>query len=67
MFGDADSYRAISAVRSDFTKGPWYALSKVVPDQDSLFSLRDDEKRKELKAKLSPGVRDVEPCRQSIQ
>ncbi|OBR06441.1 Cytochrome P450 [Colletotrichum higginsianum IMI 349063] len=55
LFGDADSYRAISAVRSDFTKGPWYALSKVVPDQDSLFSLRDDEKRKELKAKLSPG------------
>ncbi|OHW89593.1 cytochrome p450 [Colletotrichum incanum] len=55
LFADADSYRIISAVRSDFTKGPWYALSKVVPDQDSLFSLRDDEKRKELKAKLSPG------------
>ncbi|GKT56610.1 cytochrome P450 [Colletotrichum tofieldiae] len=55
LFGDADSYRFISAVRSNFTKGPWYALSKVVPDQDSLFSLRDDEKRKELKAKLSPG------------
>ncbi|KAK1977679.1 cytochrome P450 [Colletotrichum cereale] len=55
LFGDADSYRIISAVRSDFVKGPWYALSKVVPDQHSLFSLRDDQERKELKAKLSPG------------
>ncbi|KAK2052135.1 cytochrome P450 [Colletotrichum caudatum] len=55
LFGDADTYRTISAVRSDFVKGPWYALSKVVPDQDSLFSLRDDQERKELKAKLSPG------------
>ncbi|KAF6792341.1 cytochrome p450 [Colletotrichum musicola] len=55
LFGDAESYRAISAVRSNFTKGPWYELSKVVPDTDSLFSMRDDEARKELKAKLSPG------------
>ncbi|KAK2000903.1 cytochrome P450 [Colletotrichum falcatum] len=55
LFGDANSYRIISAVRSDFVKGPWYALSKVVPDQDSLFSLRDDQERKELKAKLIPG------------
>ncbi|EFQ31517.1 cytochrome P450 [Colletotrichum graminicola] len=55
LFGDADSCRIISAVRSDFVKGPWYALSKVVPDQDSLFSLRDDQERKELKSKLSPG------------
>ncbi|GKT44664.1 cytochrome P450 monooxygenase lolP1 [Colletotrichum spaethianum] len=57
LFGDADSYRIIYAVRSDFTKGPWYALSKFVPDQHSLFSLRDDAKRKDLKAKLSPAIR----------
>ncbi|TDZ27753.1 Cytochrome P450 monooxygenase lolP1 [Colletotrichum spinosum] len=55
LFGDADTYRRISAVRSDFTKGPWYQLAKVVPDQHSLFSMRDDEQRRELKAKLSPG------------
>lgn len=59
LFGDADSYRAISAVRSDFTKGPWYELAKVVPDTHSLFSMRDDEARKELKAKLSPGVHPI--------
>ncbi|KAJ0383676.1 hypothetical protein COL922a_010000 [Colletotrichum nupharicola] len=53
LFGDADTYRKISAVRSDFTKGPWYELAKVVPDQHSLFSMRDDEQRKELRAKLS--------------
>ncbi|KAJ5000721.1 Cytochrome P450 monooxygenase lolP1 [Colletotrichum sp. SAR 10_66] len=55
LFGDADTYRRISAVRSDFTKGPWYELAKVVPDQHSLFSMRDDEQRKELRAKLSEG------------
>ncbi|KAK2777617.1 cytochrome p450 [Colletotrichum kahawae] len=55
LFGDADTYRKISAVRSDFTKGPWYELAKVVPDQHSLFSMRDDEQRKDLKAKLSEG------------
>ncbi|KAL0941418.1 cytochrome p450 [Colletotrichum truncatum] len=55
LFGDADTYRKISAVRSDFTKGPWYELSKIVPDQHSLFSMRDDEERKELRAKLTPG------------
>ncbi|KAI8275984.1 Cytochrome P450 monooxygenase lolP1 [Colletotrichum sp. SAR11_57] len=55
LFGDADTYRKISAVRSDFTKGPWYELAKVVPDQHSLFSMRDDEQRKELRAKLSEG------------
>ncbi|KAK1534673.1 cytochrome P450 [Colletotrichum costaricense] len=55
LFGDPDTYRKISAVRSDFTKGPWYALAKVVPDQDSLFSMRDDDLRKEYRAKLSPG------------
>ncbi|KAF5526042.1 Cytochrome P450 monooxygenase lolP1 [Colletotrichum aenigma] len=55
LFGDADTYRKISAVRSDFTKGPWYELAKVVPDQHSLFSMTDDEQRKELGAKLSEG------------
>ncbi|KXH36485.1 cytochrome P450 [Colletotrichum simmondsii] len=55
LFGDPDTYRKISAVRSDFTKGPWYALAKVVPDQDSLFSMRDDDLRKEYRTKLSPG------------
>ncbi|KAF9878749.1 cytochrome p450 [Colletotrichum karsti] len=55
LFGDADTYRQISAVRSDFTKGPWYELAKVVPDTHSLFSMRNDEQRKDLKAKLTPG------------
>ncbi|KAK1706239.1 cytochrome P450 [Colletotrichum lupini] len=55
LLGDPDTYRKMSAVRSDFTKGPWYALAKVVPDQDSLFSMRDDDLRKEYRTKLSPG------------
>ncbi|KAH7316774.1 cytochrome P450 [Stachybotrys elegans] len=55
MFGDADTYRSISGVRSSFTKGPWYELSRMIPDQDSLFSMRDEAGRKELRAKLTPG------------
>ncbi|KAK3934715.1 cytochrome P450, partial [Diplogelasinospora grovesii] len=55
MFGDADTYRRLSSVRSEFTKGPWYKPSRLLPDQDSLFSMRDEEKRRELRAKLTPG------------
>ena len=61
MFGDADTYRKINGVRSDFFKGPWYEPSRVLPDQDSLFSMRDDDLRKELRAKLTPGVRIMLP------
>ncbi|EON98252.1 putative cytochrome p450 protein [Phaeoacremonium minimum UCRPA7] len=57
MFGDADTYRRINGVRSEFIKGPWYEPSRILPDQDSLFSMRDDDLRKDLKAKLAPGVR----------
>ncbi len=59
LFGDAETYRLLSGVRSDFTKGPWYELARILPDQDSLFSMRDDGLRKELKAKLAPGVRSA--------
>ncbi|KEY69824.1 hypothetical protein S7711_08608 [Stachybotrys chartarum IBT 7711] len=55
MFGDPETYRSLSGVRSEFTKGPWYSPSRIVPDQDSLFSMRDDAPRKELRAKLTPG------------
>ncbi|KAH8895795.1 cytochrome P450 [Thozetella sp. PMI_491] len=55
LFGDAETYRKLSSVRSTFTKSPWYEPSRIVPDQDSLFSMRPDAPRKELKAKLAPG------------
>ena len=55
MFGDAETYRSVNGVRSDFTKGPWYEPSRVLRDQDSLFSMRDEKLRKDLKAQLAPG------------
>ena len=56
VFGDADTYRKLSGVRSTFAKGPWYEPARVFPEQDSLFSMTDDNLRKELKAKVAPGV-----------
>ena len=56
MFGDPDTYRHISGVRSSFFKGPFYQTAKVLPDTDSLFSMVDEEGRKELRAQLTPGV-----------
>ncbi len=56
FFGDAETYRKLSGVRSDFFKGPWYRMARVVPGTDSLFSMCDEEERKVLKAKLSPSV-----------
>jgi len=56
LIGDAEEYRRICAVRSQFQKGPWYDAARVVPDQDSIFSMRDEKDRAELKSKLSAGV-----------
>ncbi|KAM0286256.1 hypothetical protein ACHAQH_000984 [Verticillium albo-atrum] len=55
MFADAETYRTVNGVRSEFTKGPWYEPSRVLPDQDSLFSMRDDKLRKDLKGRMAPG------------
>jgi len=56
MFGDAETYRRMSSVRSEFTKGPWYGAAKVTPNQDSLFTSQDEAYRKEVKTKMTPGV-----------
>ena len=55
MFADAETYRNVNGVRSDFIKGPWYEPSRVLPEQDSLFSMRDEGLRKDLKSRLAPG------------
>src|SRR5262245_38628876 len=46
----------MSAVRSPYTKGEFYEFARVIPGEASLFSMRDEERRKVLKAKLAPGV-----------
>ncbi|KAK0609981.1 cytochrome P450 [Bombardia bombarda] len=41
MFGDAETDRRLSSVRSDFTKGPWYEPTKLALETDSIFTLRE--------------------------
>ncbi|KAM7207210.1 Cytochrome P450 [Naviculisporaceae sp. PSN 640] len=55
MFGDPETHRMMSGVRSEFTKGPWYEASRMVPDQDSVFTSLDETWRKATKAKMAPG------------
>jgi hypothetical protein len=59
LVSDAEAFRRISAVRSPYTKGRFYDFGRLVPGQDNLFSMRDEEQRRELRAKLSHGV---SPC-----
>jgi len=56
MFSDAETFRKLSAVRSRYIKGPFYELARVVPGEDHLFSMRDEEKRRLLRTKMAPGV-----------
>ncbi len=44
-------------MRSSYTKSPLFETSRILPDQDSLISMIDEEQHKDLKAKLTPGVR----------
>ncbi|KAM7216621.1 Cytochrome P450 [Rhypophila decipiens] len=55
MIGDPETFRRMSSVRSEFNKGPWYEASRMVPDQDSVFTSRDETWRKATKAKMAPG------------
>jgi len=54
MYGDADIVRTLGAVRSPFTRSPFYSLGKF-SDKDNVFSTRDEAKHTSLKARLSLG------------
>ncbi|KAF6810739.1 cytochrome p450 [Colletotrichum plurivorum] len=60
MFSDPETLKQIAAVRSAYTKGDWYAVGRTTPGEDHLFSLRDEEKRKQLKSKMGPGYSGLE-------
>jgi hypothetical protein len=53
---DPDVLRRMSAVRSGYTKGKFYASGKIVPGVDNVVSLRDPAKHKEMRALMAPGV-----------
>ncbi|PNP58739.1 hypothetical protein THARTR1_01755 [Trichoderma harzianum] len=45
----------MSAVRSSYTKGKFYASGKIVPGVDNVVSLRDPAKHREMRALMAPG------------
>ncbi|TFB02282.1 hypothetical protein CCMA1212_005667 [Trichoderma ghanense] len=52
---DPNVLRRMSAVRSAYTKGKFYASGKIVPGVDNVVSLRDPTKHKEMRALMTPG------------
>lgn len=58
---DPEVLRRMSAVRSAYTKGPFYDAARFVPDVDNVVSMRDEGKHKALRAKMTPAVRHL-PC-----
>lgn len=58
---DPEVLRRMSAVRSGYTKGKFYASGKIVPGVDNVVSLRDPAKHKEMRALMAPGVSQLLP------
>ena len=40
---DPDLLRRMSAVRSPFTRGPWYAALKLHPERENVVSVREEK------------------------
>jgi len=53
---DPEVLRRMSAVRSPYRKGLFYETGRMVPGEDNVVTLRDDEKHKALRAKLAAAV-----------
>jgi cytochrome P450 len=52
---DPELLRRIMAVKSPYTRGPWYNALRFEPGKDNLFSMRDEEAHNELRKKMAPG------------
>ncbi|KAL9113883.1 MAG: hypothetical protein Q9227_002017 [Pyrenula ochraceoflavens] len=60
--GDPDIIRQIWAVRSSWTRGPFYEASRFDPSRDNIISLRDDAAHNRLRTMMAAGVRDASLC-----
>ncbi|KAF2770515.1 putative P450 monooxygenase [Teratosphaeria nubilosa] len=45
----------MSAVRSPFTRGPWYAALKLHPERDNITSYIDERKHADIRNRMAPG------------
>lgn len=53
---DPDILRRMMAVRSPYTRGPWYDAMRFDPMKDNLLSMRDEEAHTALRNKMAAGV-----------
>jgi cytochrome P450 len=52
---DPEIVRRTTAVRSEYTRGPWYNAMKFEPGRDNLFSMRDEAAHMKLRNKMAAG------------
>lgn len=52
---DPDLMRRMNAVRSTFTRGPWYAALKLHPERDNITSYVDERKHADIRSRMAPG------------
>lgn len=52
---DPDLFRRMSAVRSSFTRGPWYAALKLHPERENITSYVDERKHADIRSRMAPG------------
>jgi cytochrome P450 len=45
----------MNAVRSPFTRGPWYHALKLHPERDNITSYTDERKHADLRSRMAPG------------
>ena len=50
-----DIIRRMNAVRSTFTRGPWYSCLKLHPERENVVSIVDERKHAELRSRMAPG------------
>ncbi|KAM0331502.1 hypothetical protein ACHAQA_003179 [Verticillium albo-atrum] len=66
--GDPAEVRRMWAVRSQFSRAPWYKGFQLDPPHDCTLSMRDDDVHAGLRGKIAPGYggKDVEGVEESI-
>lgn len=67
IFSDANTLRRVSGIRSQYTRGPFYEVMRAQPNKDHVSSTRDEQRHKELKSKMGPGVGFLQMPTQAYQ
>ncbi|KAL2214516.1 cytochrome P450 [Sarocladium strictum] len=52
---DPEVLRRMMAIRSSYSRGPWYNALRFEPGKDNLFSMRDEEAHTALRKKMAAG------------